>query len=135
MRGADVGPPARIVALSALMIGLYYDRAALSAALALVKPWTAEDRQRLRDDAPRLALDAVVAGRRVLDVARDTLAIAEGGLKRRARKNAKGEDETIWLAPLKGIVESGRAPAQGWLDLYDGPWRHSVEPAFQEAVF
>ena len=29
MRGADVGPPERIVALSALMIGLYYDADAL----------------------------------------------------------------------------------------------------------
>ena len=30
MRGADVGPPERIVALSALMIGLYYDADALA---------------------------------------------------------------------------------------------------------
>ena len=30
MRGADVGPAERIVALSALMVGLYYDSAALA---------------------------------------------------------------------------------------------------------
>src|SRR5208283_4742264 len=45
MRGADVGPPDRIVAMSALMIGLYYDPDALSAAQDLVRGWSAEDRQ------------------------------------------------------------------------------------------
>ena len=37
MRGADVGPAARICALSALMVGLYYDSAALDAAFDLVE--------------------------------------------------------------------------------------------------
>src|SRR6202162_2136238 len=45
MRGADVGPPARICALSALMVGLYYDSTALDGAFDLVKPWSAEERQ------------------------------------------------------------------------------------------
>ena len=36
MRGADVGPPERIVALSAMMVGLYYDPDALSAARRLI---------------------------------------------------------------------------------------------------
>jgi len=135
MRGADVGPPERIVALSALMIGLYYDKDALSSALDLTKGWTAEDRQRLRDDAPRLALDATIRGQRLREVAHDLLAIAHGGLKRRAQKNAKGEDETIWLEPLQVIAETGRPQAQEWLDLYDGRWGRSVEPAFKEAIF
>ena len=41
MRGADVGPPERIVALSALMAGLYYDPDALRAAETLTQGWTA----------------------------------------------------------------------------------------------
>ncbi len=41
MRGADVGPPDRIVALAALMAGLYYDPSALQAAEALIEGWTA----------------------------------------------------------------------------------------------
>jgi glutamate--cysteine ligase len=135
MRGADVGPPDRIVALSALMIGLYYDEDALGSALDLVKDWTTEDRQRLRDEAPRLALAAKIRGRSLQDVAREMLTIARGGLKRRARKNAKGQDETIWLAPLDDIAESGRPSAQDWLDLYEGRWGHSVDGAFAEAAF
>src|SRR5208283_6089719 len=50
MRGADVGPPERIVGLAALMAGLYYDADALRSAEDLVSGWSAEERQRLRDD-------------------------------------------------------------------------------------
>ena len=135
MRGADVGPSDRIVAMSALMIGLYYDPDALSAAHDLISGWSAEDRQRLRDDAPRLGLATRIRGRDLRSVALDVLAISKGGLKRRARRNGKGEDETIWLRPLEAIAESGRSPAQDWLDRYEGPWRRSVDPAFAEAIF
>jgi glutamate--cysteine ligase len=135
MRGADVGPPDRIVALAALMAGLYYDPSALQSAQALIEGWTAEDRQKLRDDAPVLGLAAEIRGRDLRSVATDMLAIARGGLQRRARFNAKGEDETIFLRPLEAIAESGREPARHWIERYEGPWSRSVEPAFDEAVF
>ena len=134
MRGADVGPAERMVALSALMAGLYYDTAALASALELTKDWTAEDRQRLRDDVPRLGLKAIVAGRQLRAVASDMLALSRAGLMRRARKNAKGEDETIWLGPLEAVAETGREPAQAWLDLYRAAWGSSVDPIFAAAA-
>ncbi len=134
MRGADVGPPERIVALSALMIGLYYDPDALSSAEALIEGWTAEDRQKLRDDAPLLGLAAEIRGRDLRAIAIDMLRIARGGLKRRARLNARGEDETIRLRPLEAIAESGNEPVRKWIERYEGPWGRSVDPAFDEAA-
>ncbi|HLX97496.1 MAG TPA: glutamate-cysteine ligase family protein, partial [Roseiarcus sp.] len=135
MRGADVGPPERIVALSALMVGLYYDPDALSAAEALTQGLSAEDRQKLRDDVPLLGLAAEVRGRSLRAIALDMLAIAHAGLKRRARMNGKGEDETVYLRPLEAIAEEGREPARHWIELYEGAWGRSVELAFDEAVF
>ena len=134
MRGADVGPPERIVALSALMVGIYYDSDALSGALELIKGWSAEDRQKARDDAPRLALAARVGGRDLRQVARDALALARAGLKRRARLDPRGLDEARYLDPLDAIVADGRAPAQHWIERFEGPWGRSVEPAFREAA-
>ena len=135
MRGADVGPPDRIAALSAFWVGLLYDEAAVDAAWQLVKSWTAAERQHLRDTVPREALRSHVAGRTVRDVARDALAIAERGLQMRRETNARGEDERVYLAPLHEIAESGLTAAERLLERYRGPWQGSVEPAFRECVF
>jgi glutamate--cysteine ligase len=135
MRGADVGPQERIVALSAFWTGLLYDSAALDEAWQLVRGWNAVERQALRDAVPRQALKAKVAGRLVRDVARDALALAEKGLRARAFRDERGEDETVHLAPLFEIVESGITPAERLLERFHGPWKGSVEPAFAECTF
>ena len=101
MRGPDVGPPERIVALSALMAGLYYDPDALRSAEALIEGWTAEDRQKLRDDAPLLGLAAEIRGRDLRAIALDMLAIAHGGLKRRARLNARARTRPSIFVPSR----------------------------------
>jgi glutamate--cysteine ligase len=134
MRGADVGSRERIVALPALMAGLYYDPDARVGAYDLIKGWREETRQQLRSETPRLGLATPIDGRTLKDVARDALELAAAGLRRRARKNAAGEDETKYLAPLWKIVDEGRSPAQGWLERYQGAWGGSVDPIFAEAA-
>jgi len=133
MRGADVGPPDRIAALSALMVGLYYDSEALAGAGELTRGWSAAERQKARDDAPRLALATRIGGRELREVARDALSLARGGLKRRALLDKGGLDETRYLDPLDAIVAEGRAPAQHWIERFEGPWGGSAAPAFREA--
>lgn len=135
MRGADVGPPEFIVALSAFWVGLLYDGAALDGAWELVKGWTADDREELRAAVPRLALDAEIAGRTLRAVARDALALSRTGLSRRARRDGGGGDETRYLDPLDALAASGRTQAHDLLERYRGPWRQSVDPAFTECVF
>ncbi|NIX76653.1 glutamate--cysteine ligase [Microvirga terricola] len=135
MRGADVGPPAHITALSAFWAGLLYDEAALDGAWELVKGWSAQDRESLRADVPKLALKATVAGRSAQDVARDALALSRAGLKRRAFLDAQGRDETHHLDYVDEIVASGRTVAERLLALYHGPWKGSVLPAFKECVY
>src|SRR6201993_2434700 len=63
MRGADSGTLPNLLALPALWVGLLYDDASLDAAWDLVKGWSAEDRQNLRDAVPKLALAATIRGR------------------------------------------------------------------------
>ena len=134
MRGADVGPPERILALSAFCVGLYYDRSALAAARDLTRMWSFESLQRLRDEVPRLGLSATIDGRLLGDVARDALAIARGGLANRGRRNAAGDDETRYLEPLERIVAERRTPAEAWIERFEGPWRGLIDPVFAEAA-
>ena len=135
MRGSDVGPRTRIASLPAFWVGLLYDDGALEAAWDLVKDWSAAERQKLRDEVPRLALRATIRGRSVLDVARDCLALAREGLKRRARVGIGGHDETQYLAPLDDIVARAKTPAEDLIEKFKGPWGGSVEPAFEELAY
>ncbi len=134
MRGADAGPRTHITALPALFAGLFYDAEALGAASELIRGWTAEDRTQLRAEAPVRALDARIRGRGAREIALDMLALSRAGLKRRARLDAGGFDETIYLEPLEAIARSGRPLAARRLESFHMRWGGSVEPAFEECV-
>lgn len=134
MRGADGGPWNRICALPALWVGLLYDQTALDAAWDLVKDWSMDEREALRDAVPKLALDAPVPGGGTLrGFAREALQIARGGLSARARLNAGGDNETGFLEPLEEIVESGKVPAQRLLDKFHGEWRGDISRVYEES--
>jgi glutamate--cysteine ligase len=135
MRGSDVVARDRLPALPAFWVGLLYDEVALDAAWELVKGWSGEERQRLRDAVPRLGFNATIRGRTLREVARDCLALSRAGLARRKRLDAAGRDETIYLAPLDASVERGRTPADDLLEKFHGPWRGSVLPAFTECAY
>ena len=135
MRGSDGGPWMRIPALPAFWVGLVYDDGVLDAAWDLVKDWNAEERQKLRDDVPRLGLNAQIRGRSVRAIANEVLALARKGLERRARRNAQGRDETTYLEPLEDIVARGKTPAEDLLEKFRGPWGGSVDPVFQEYAY
>src|SRR5580658_1186347 len=62
MRGADSGSLPNLLALPALWAGTLYDDRSLDAAWDLVKNWTADERQVLRDAVPMVGLAAKVHG-------------------------------------------------------------------------
>jgi glutamate--cysteine ligase len=132
MRGADGGPWSRICALPAFWVGLLYDQGALDAAWDLVKGWTMEERETLRNAVPRLALDAPIpGGGKLLDLAREALPIARAGLTARARLNASGDNESGFLETLEEIVATGKVPAQRLLDHYHGEWGGDVARVYK----
>ncbi len=136
MRGADGGPWNRICALPALWVGLLYDQGALDAAWDLVKDWTIDERQALRDAVPKLALSAPIAGGgKLRDIAGQVLDIAGAGLSARARFNRAGDNETGFLDPLREIVRSGKVPAEVLLERYHGVWNGDVSKVYDEASF
>ena len=132
MRGADGGPWSRICALPAFWVGLLYEQDALDAAWDLVKHWTMEEREDLRNAVPKLALDAPIPGGGTLqDLAKDVLRIARSGLTARARVNASGDNETGFLETLDEIVASGKVPAQVLLDRYHGEWNGDISRIYK----
>ena len=132
MRGADAGPPEMLNALPAFWVGLLYDHASLDAAWDIVRDWTDEDRQALRDAVPKQGLEAIVAGSCVRDVARDVLSLSRAGLARRARMD-DGRDETQFLAPLEAILTGDKTLAQQWSERFESEWGGRM-PALFDAL-
>ena len=135
MRGADSGTLPNLLALPALWAGLLYDDVSLDAAWDLVKDWSAEERQDLRDAVPKLALAATIRGRSVFEIAAEVLKLARAGLKRRNRLDPNGQDETHYLEVLEARLARKTTPAQDLLDRYNGPWRGSVDPIYADEAY
>ncbi|MBX9683106.1 MAG: glutamate--cysteine ligase [Hyphomicrobium sp.] len=135
MRGADGGRWQSITALPAFWTGLLYDEAALDQAWQVVKDWTAEEREALRNDVPRGGLKTVFRKTTVREIARQVLRISRVGLKNRKKINDKNQDETIYLAPLDAIAGNGRTVADELLARYSGPWNGNIDHIFEEFAF
>ncbi len=135
MRGADSGRRRRLTSLPAFWVGLLYDDVSLDAAWDLVKDWSAEERQTLRDDVPKLALRAEIRGRSVRELAAACLDLAHRGLARRKRLDIGGRDETRHLETLDHIVARGVTPAEELIEKFKGEWGGSVEPVFTEQAY
>ena len=135
MRGADGGPWARLCALPAIWAGLLYHQPSLDAAWDIARDWSMEERIKLREEVPRLGLQATIRGRTVRDIAFEVIELASAGLAARGRLNAAGDNETGFLAPLQEVVEKGETPAERKLKLYHGAWGGSVDPVFFECSY
>ncbi|MGI9481824.1 MAG: glutamate--cysteine ligase [Hyphomicrobiales bacterium] len=135
MRGADGGPWRELCALPALWVGLLYDGATLDAAWDLVKDWTVEEQQRLRDGVPKLALNTPFRSGTFLDVARTVVELAGNGLKARNRQDGMGNDERIYLNELQRIVDEGKTPAEQLLERFEGEWNGDINRVFTDCAY
>jgi len=135
MRGADGGSWRRICGLPALWVGLYYDQVALDAAWDMVKDWSAEERQAMRDAVPTLAFKTPFRGRTVGDLAREMLEISSAGLRRRAREDSIGTTEEGFLQPLIELVERGYTRAEELLRHFETDWQRDMALLFRDYNF
>ena len=126
MRGTDSGPWRRLCALPAFWAGILYCTDCLHEAWDMVKDWTAEDRQKLYTDVPKMGFKAEIGGRSVQEIALKVISLARTGLSRRAMLDSGGSDETGFLMPLQEIAESGITPAERKLKLFHEEWGGDV---------
>jgi glutamate--cysteine ligase len=131
MRGADSGPWPSLCALPAFWVGLLYDGETQSKLVDYIADWTQEERNALRLSAPQTGLAAPFRSGTLLDMAREIVPVAAQGLKNRARSDGVGADESLFLAYLEEIVESGKSSSEKLLDQYHGVWDGDIKNAYQ----
>jgi glutamate--cysteine ligase len=111
IRTCDALPEDLTLAVPALFTGLLYDDRALTEVEDLARGVTLTAALACRSEVPRTGLAGQLGGKPLRGLAERLLEIGRGGLSRRARLNAQGEDECIYLRPLARLVEAGRCPA------------------------
>lgn len=111
VRGADGQSQDTLTAVPALWKGLLYDDDARRAAAALASKITPDGLTRAQPEIAERALRARLEEREVAEWASELLAIAEAGLERLGNLNAAGDDERIYLRPIRALVDQGKCPA------------------------
>jgi glutamate--cysteine ligase len=120
IRSVDSQPPELMPALSALIKGVFYDPDCLMAAWDLVKGWSWDERMETYLDSHQNALAARFRRYTLLDLARELLQIGWEGLRRQHSLNKNGDDETIYLDPLKTLLFQGKCPADIVIEKWQG---------------
>ena len=120
IRSVDSQPPELMPALSALIKGVFYDNDCLQAAWDLVKGWSWDERMETYLDSHKNALAGRFRRYTLLDLAKEIFQIGWEGLRRQQSLNKNGEDETIYLNPLKTLLFQGKCPADILVEKWQG---------------
>ncbi len=135
IRSVDSQPLELLLALPAIVKGVFYDADCMLGAWDLVKSWSWSERLDIYDASHREALDARIRGVRLLDLARELVMIARVGLSRQGQRNARGEDETIYVRDLESLLADGKSPAKILIDRWEGEWQGSLERLIEYSVY
>jgi glutamate--cysteine ligase len=78
-------------------------------------------------DSHENALAARFRRHTVLDLAKEFLEIAWEGLRRQNVVNDVGDDETIYLTPLKNLLAQGKCPADLLIEKWQGELHQDIK--------
>jgi glutamate--cysteine ligase len=127
LRSVDSQPPERMLALPALVKGVFYDDDCMLGAWDLVKGWSWSERLEIYDSSHREALQARIRGIRLLELARELAGIARVGLERQNVRNSRGENEAVYLDGLDRQLARGRSPAREIRDRWGSEWEENID--------
>jgi len=145
VRSIDSQAPEIMLAVPALIKGIFYDADCLLAAWDLVKRWRWEERLALYHAVHRQALKARIRGIQVHELARELCDIAETGLERHGRRNAdgdseaqrsaRGDTETMYLERIRELVRRGLCPADLLIEKWQGRWDRDIRRMVEGSAY
>ena len=89
----------------------------------------------MRDEVPRLGLQARIDGMSLRDLGAQVVALSRAGLAARRRLDSQGRDETRFLDILERYIESGEVSAQHLLQQYQTVWAGDINRIFADYAY
>jgi glutamate--cysteine ligase len=130
VRGADSVPSGWSMALPALWVGLLYDEDSLAFVESRLVPIGHDAWAAVREKVAVVGLRAPIAGTTVGALANELLSVAHVALGRRARHDAAGRDERVFLTPLLEAAAQGKSVG----DVLLGDWSHEGPDALADLL-
>jgi glutamate--cysteine ligase len=135
MRGADGGKFESVCALSSFWVGLLYDQISLDSSWDLIKDFDVDKIQDLRLQIVKNGLKSSFGNSTVLSLVTSVLNLSNEGLKRRDVFNGNGQDESIFLNPLRKIIETERTPSDELVKKFLEDWDKDLVNMYKEYTF
>jgi glutamate--cysteine ligase len=135
VRSIDSQAPELMLAVPALIKGIFYDDDCMEGAWDLVKRWKFEERLALHSAVHRQALRARIHRHELKDLARELLDIATAGLERQNTLDEKGDNEVRYLERLVGQVRRGLCPADLIVDKWLGSWQQDPRRLVEGTIY
>ena len=135
LRGADGGPWSRVCALPAFWTGILYDKKNLNEIWTKISHWDYSGIVNFYENVRRDGLNTFTPdGEKLSDFTKTILNQSGEGLVRRNVKTDRG-NESIFLEPLKKILESGKSPAEMWKKLFFSEWKNDIDMLYKTNYF
>jgi glutamate--cysteine ligase len=135
LRGADGGPWSRVCALPAFWTGILYDQKNLNEIWTKISHWDYSGIVNFYENVRRDGLNTFTPdGEKLSDFTQTILNQSGEGLVRRNVKTDRG-NESIFLEPLKKILESGKSPAEMWKKLFFSEWKNDIDMLYKTNYF
>ena len=127
IRCFDSQPYENMLAVPAMIKGIFYDTECLDAAWELVKDWSWEERLQTYNSVHKYALQAEVRGKSFQELAIKLINIAKNGLLKQNNLNKNGENETIYLHSIEQDVRNGICPADKLIQKWENEWNRDIK--------
>ncbi len=132
IRVFDSLPPSLVPSVPAFVKGLMYNEKNLNELYEMVNNWSFEEFEEMKKEIPKNGLNTLFRGEKVLDFAKKLLNMSEDGLKRNRIVDAHGNDESVYLKPIKKFIFIENCSPSHWLvKKWKGDWGENFFPVFE----
>ena len=135
IRCFDSQPYESMLAVPAMIKGIFYDSDSLSAAWELVKDWSWEERMKVYNSAHKYGLQSIVKGSSMWELAMELINIAKDGLLRQEHLNESGENEIIYLNSIEQDVKNGICPADKLIERWENEWSRDIKELIKDCAY